>query len=105
MSFWDVRGARMLRRLSLPGSARFERMAFSADSRYLGLAFEGRARILAAGTGRKLADWVPHSGGAVRDLAFSRSGDRLATVSPDGRVRIWRVPADAKVKPEPTEPH
>lgn len=105
VSFWDVRGARVLRRLRLPGSARFERMAFSADTRYLGLAFEGRARILAAATGRKLAEWQPHSGGAVRDLAFSRSGDHLATVSPDGHVRIWRVPTGTKVQPEPTEPH
>lgn len=93
VSFWDVRGARELRRLRLPASARFERMAMSADTRYLGLAHEGRARILNAASGQALAEWDPHSGGAVRDLAFSRDCRRLATVGPDGHVRIWTVPA------------
>lgn len=93
VSFWDVRGAREQRRLSLPGDARFERMTYSADTRYLGLARDGRARILSSTTGHVLADWPPHSGGAVRDLAFSRSGDRLATVGPDGHVRLWKVPS------------
>lgn len=93
VSFWEVRTAHELRRVRLPGSARFERMAVSADTRYLGLAREGRARILVAFTGRKVADWSPHSGGGVRDLAFSHDGRRLATVGPDGHVRIWTVPS------------
>ena len=92
VSFWDVRAAQEKRRVRLLGRARFERLAVSADTRYLGLAFEGRARILMALTGRKVADWSPHSGGAVRDLAFSHDGHRLATVGPDGHVRIWTVP-------------
>ncbi len=99
VSFWDVRGAHEQRRLRLEGGARFERMAFSADTRYLGLARDGRARILAALTGHTLADWQPNSGGAVRDMAFSRSGDRLATVGPDGHVRLWEVPPTRRSRP------
>ena len=99
VSFWDVRGAHEQRRLRLEGGARFERMTFSADTRYLGLARDGRARILAALTGHTLADWKPNSGGAVRDMAFSRSGDRFATVGPDGHVRLWEVPRTRRSRP------
>lgn len=92
VSFWDTRLRRIGWRLRLGGRARFERMAMSADTWYLATTYEGRARILWAYTGRGVADWSPHAGAAVRDMAFSRDGRRLATVGADGHVRVWQVP-------------
>ncbi|HEY6195819.1 MAG TPA: WD40 repeat domain-containing protein [Candidatus Eisenbacteria bacterium] len=92
VSYWDTRERRRLWRLELPGSEQFDRMALSADTWYLATAREGRARIRWSYTGRKLADWSPHEGSMVRDLAFSNDGRRLATVGADGHVRVWLVP-------------
>ena len=99
LSFWDTRKYRMSWRLKLAGRARVERMAVSADAWYVATAYEGRARLLWAYTGRKVADWSPHSGAAVRDLAFSRDGRRLATIGANGHLRVWIVP------PARQEPH
>jgi WD40 repeat protein len=93
VSFWDTVSRRARWRLKLAGRARFERMTLSADNAYLGTSFEGRARVVWAYTGRALAEWKPHRGAAVRDLAFSRDGLRLATVGADGHVRVWAMPA------------
>jgi WD40 domain-containing protein len=99
LSFWDTRKYRMSWRLKLTGRARVGRVALSADARYVATAYEGRTRLLWAYTGRRVADWSPHSGAAVRDLAFSRDGRRLATVGADGHLRVWIVP------PARQEPH
>jgi hypothetical protein len=92
LSFWDTRKYRMSWRLQLAGRARLQRMTVSPDVWYVATAYEGRARVLWAYTGRKVADWLPHSGAAVRDLAFSHDGRRLATVGADGHLRVWLVP-------------
>ena len=96
VSFWDTRLRHLSWRLKLGGRARFERMALSADTWYLATARDGRARILWAYTGRRVADWSPHAGAAVRDMAFSHDGRRLATVGADGHVRVWQVPPPGK---------
>jgi WD40 repeat protein len=92
VSFWDVRALHMRWRLHLSGRARFERMALSADAHYLATTYEGRARILWAYSGAVVADWSPHAGAAVRDLAFSHDGRKLATIGANGRLRVWLVP-------------
>ncbi len=93
ISFWDLRGDRMRWRLALAGPARAEGMAMSGDTHYLATSQAGRARLMWAYTGKPIADWSPHGGAHVRDLAFSRDGRRLATVGAEGRVRVWAVPA------------
>ncbi len=92
VSFWDTASRRARWRLRLEGRARFERMALSADNAYLATSFEGRARVVWAYTGGAVADWTPHGGAAVRDLAFSRDGRRLATVGAEGHLRVWALP-------------
>jgi WD40 repeat protein len=93
VSFWDLRGDRMRWRLALAGTAVADDMAMSGDTHYLATSQGGRARLLWAYTGKPIADWSPHGGADVRDLAFSRDGRRLATVGAEGRVRVWAVPS------------
>ena len=93
VSFWDVEHDRLRWRLSLGGPARAEDFAMSGNTWTLATSNGGRARLLWAYRGRTLADWSPHGGAEVRDLAFSLDGRRLATVGAEGRVRVWAVPA------------
>jgi len=44
--------------------------------------------VLWARSGRALADWAPHEGAEVQDLAFASDGSRLATVGEDDAVHI-----------------
>ena len=96
VSFWDARTEQMRWRLQLTGGASFDDMALSGDTWYLATARGGRVRLLWAYTGREVAGWVPHGGAAVRSLAFSSDGRRLATVGADDRVRVWAVPKPGK---------
>lgn len=48
---------------------------------------DGRVRLWDV-NGRRLAQWVPHSG-AVRALALTADGRRIASSGADGQVMIW----------------
>jgi WD40 repeat protein len=39
-----------------------------------------------------VADWAPHEGADVEDLAFASDGARLATAGANGSVRTWAMP-------------
>jgi WD40 repeat protein len=93
VSFWDVKARRMRWRLQLEGPARFEHLALSRDALLLATSLGGRARVLWAYSGRVAAEWAPHKGADVLDLAFASDGRRLATVGADGSVRTWAMPA------------
>ena len=45
-----------------------------------------------------IADWTPHEGAAVEDLAFASDGSRLATVGDNGTVRTWAMPAAPRAR-------
>ena len=93
VSIWDLPSKHFRRRLVLGGAGRFERLALSSDARLLAMSLGGRARVLWVRSGRAVADWTPHDGADVRDLAFASHGPRLATVGANGEVRTWDLPA------------
>lgn len=93
VSVWDMPSRARRWRIGLEGDDRFNHMALSADTWYLATARAGEVRVRWAYTGKRIARWFPDDGGEVRDLAFSRTGHRLATVGADGRVRVWELPS------------
>ena len=99
VSFWDVNARRMRWRLQLDRSGRFDGLALSRDALLLATAHAGRVRVRWAYTGRAVADWAPHNGAEVLDLAFADDGRRLATVGGDGGVRTWAMPAPPRGRP------
>jgi WD40 repeat protein len=95
ISCWDLPTRHLIRRLVLSGNARGEIIAMSPDARFLATSLGGRARVLWARSGRPLADWSPHEGAEVQDLAFAADGLELATVGANGSVRTWDLPSAA----------
>jgi len=93
ISVWDTPGRTRRWRIGLQGEDTFNTMALSADTWYLATVRGGEVRVRWAYTGKRVARWFPNDGGEVRDLAFSRTGHRLATVGADGRVRVWDLPS------------
>ncbi len=53
-------------------------------------------RVLAARTGKTLAEWPAH-GDAVHDLALSPDGGVIATAGADKLIRLWEVVAQREV--------
>ena len=93
VSIWDLPSKHFRRRLVLGGAGRLEHIALSRDARLLATSLGGRARVMWARNGRAVADWAPHGGAEVEDLAFASDGLRLATVGANGSVRTWAMPA------------
>ena len=92
VSVWELPAGHFQRRLMLGGTGRFEMLALSPDARLIATALGGRARVLWTRSGRAVADWAPHEGAGVEDLAFSSDGRSLATVGANGDVRTWAMP-------------
>ena len=84
------------RRLLLGGAGRFQMLALSPDAQLLAMSFGARARVLWVRSGRAVADWAPHDGADVKDIAFAADGSRLATVGAGGEVRTWAMPTAAR---------
>ena len=95
ISLWHLADKHLLRRLVLGGNAHCENLALSPDARFIATSLGSRARVLWARSGRPLADWAPHEGAEVTDLAFAADGLELATVGANGSVRTWELPSAA----------
>ena len=93
VSVWDLPTRHFRRRLVLGGAGRFEKLALSPDGQLLATSLGARARVLWVRNGHTAADWAPHEGSTVEDLAFAADGSRLATVGGNGTVRTWAMPA------------
>jgi WD40 repeat protein len=98
VSFWNVAERSLRFQLRLRGEEAFDRIALSANGWYLATTGEGAVGLRWVDGGGKVARWKAHRGAAVRDLAFSRDGSRLATVGVDGRLRVWAVPTSRRAK-------
>jgi WD40 repeat protein len=92
VSIWELPTKHFRRRLVLGGAGRFERFALSPDASLLATSLGGHARVLWVRSGRTVADWAPHEGADVEDLAFASDGARLATAGANGSVRTWVMP-------------
>jgi WD40 repeat protein len=83
---WDWRDNRLLARID--GKSDRVRFAPTGDllvsSRYI----QGVADVWDTGTGHRVASLEGHTG-FITNLAFDRAGNRVATTSLDGSVRIW----------------
>jgi len=87
---WTADGTRIV--LTNSADDDVSRIAFSSDGRYI--AFGGRqahVELRRAHDGRRIGPQMQH-GGVILDLAFSPTSQKLAAVSLDGFVRLWRVP-------------
>ena len=98
VSVWDVLSRHFHRRLVLGGAGRFERFVLSPDASLLATSLGARARVVWVRSGHVIADWAPHEGAAVEDLAFASDGSRLATVGDNGSVRTWAMPAAPRAR-------
>jgi WD40 repeat protein len=92
VSMWDLPSKHFRRRLVLGGTGRLEHLALSRNAQLLATSLGGRARVLWTRSGRTVADWAPHGGAEVEDMAFASDGLRLATVGANGSVRTWDMP-------------
>jgi WD40 repeat protein len=99
VSVWDLPDRHFRRRLVLGGAGRFERFVLSPDASLLATSLGARARVLWVRSGNVVADWAPHEGATVEDLAFASDGSRLATVGDNGTVRTWAMPAGPSRRP------
>jgi eukaryotic-like serine/threonine-protein kinase len=90
LTLWDAAGGRPVRRLALPpGGSAIRSMALSRDAKWFAWCREADSEFW-------LADLV-HGGiralaghrNTVSSVAFSPSGEQLASASADGSVRVW----------------
>lgn len=88
---WDLAEYMPPRRIQGPNDGVTD-LALSSDGTRLAVAFAGSAFpwLLSLPDGEHLQTYSGHVY-RVTDLAFSPSGDLLATASSDGTVRLWRV--------------
>jgi hypothetical protein len=101
VSIWSLPSRHFRRRLVLGGAGRFERIALSPDAQLLATSLGGRARVMWVRSGGMVADWAPHDGAPVQDIAFAADGSRLATVGADGDVRTWAMPGAKRSSARP----
>jgi WD40 repeat protein len=99
LRFWATgTGRPVWKPLPVPSGA----IAFNAEREILGIRKDDKVQLWSPATGEQVGSVQP--GQKVTDFAFTRSGDRIVTVSPTGDVRVWSTrtakPLGAKIKHE-----
>jgi WD40 repeat protein/tRNA A-37 threonylcarbamoyl transferase component Bud32 len=89
VKFWDWKAGRLL--FELPRPPAISRVAFSPDSRRIAVGVWGTETAISirdADSGRELRSFGRHSAG-IEGVAYSPNGERVASSSADGDVKIW----------------
>ena len=86
----DAATGRSERRIALPGSS-VGRPEFSPDGTRLALPVGRAIHVFEVATGRRRLQDERAPAGGMRAVAWSPSGDRIATVHEDGIVRVWEA--------------
>jgi WD40 repeat protein len=83
---WDWRSDRLLR--SIEGGSESVRFAPTGDLLVSDRLVQGVADVWDTSTGERVSTLEGHTG-VIDGLAFDRSGERVASASTDGTVRVW----------------
>jgi WD40 repeat protein len=86
----DAATGRSERRIAVPGSS-LGRPEFSPDGTLLALPVGRAIHIFEVATGRRRLQDERDPAGEMRAVAWSSSGDRIATLHEDGIVRTWQA--------------
>lgn len=89
VALWDWAGVRQVS-VGLPGWGAVDSVAFDPRGERARVRGGGREQVLDLRPGRALSDWYG-STGSVRTVVFSKTGDRVMTVSGDGWVQFREV--------------
>ena len=91
VKIWESKTGKLLQ--SLQGHRSFiEDAVFNSDASFVATTGADRTKIWDVKTGKQIVDFPI---GAHR-LAFSPDGDRLATASNDGTIRIWDIHPESR---------
>ncbi|MBL9160262.1 MAG: WD40 repeat domain-containing protein [Verrucomicrobiales bacterium] len=86
VSLWNLTDQRFER--AFPVERQIDSLAFSPDAKTLSCAAGREVRLWDLATGVQLANFAEHAG-VVWSVAFSPDGNRLASASTKGEVKIW----------------
>ncbi len=86
----DAQSGRSLRRIAVPGSS-VGRPAFSPDGTLLALPVGRAIHVFDVASGRRCLQDERAPAGRMGAVAWSSSGDRIATLNEDGIVRVWEA--------------
>ncbi|NUS44750.1 MAG: helix-turn-helix domain-containing protein [Mycobacteriaceae bacterium] len=83
----------------VPASSAVGRVAVGRNSAFLVAACsDGTIRLADARTGRRIREWLGHSGGAT-GVAVDPSGTRIVSSGGDGTVRLWDTTTGKELRP------
>jgi WD40 repeat protein len=90
---WDLAAQRLVRTLQLGSPVEY--LAFAPSGQAVAAGSTGIVRVWETATGGEVMVLRQWAGMYVKGIAFSPSGDLVATLDEDGSVRLWGYPSGA----------